>query len=238
MKVELINKEEVKELFTHWSKFSSVCYNSKINENKPELIGKHCMNSGHFSGSRSRYFEFLITDCPRFTIDQCVRHEQGCCKNVQSFRYVSKDKFAYEVPIEITDNRELLNRYHNHMKNTIELYEDIQDYVLFKTGTNERANEQARYVLPMSTHSAFVIGFSLEALIHLMNERLCIRTEDVFRGLAIKIKECVVEILPELENKLIPQCADKLYCPEKYGCGLYPTKEKIKEIINASSRNN
>ena len=92
MNVELINKNEVKLLFTTWSQVASVCYDSTIKS--PDAIGKHCMKSGHFSGSRGTYFIFKITDCPRYVIDQMVRHEVGVFKNVQSFRYVNKDSFG------------------------------------------------------------------------------------------------------------------------------------------------
>lgn len=231
MKVELLNKEEVKELFKHFGMTASVCYDTKTNS--PEKIGKHCMNSGHFSGSRSRYFEFKITDVPRFTIDQAVRHEIGVCKNVQSFRYVDKNSFAYEIPNEILDNQDLLNKYHQHMLNTIELYSDIQEYVHNKTGRQERANEQARYVLPMATHSAFILCLDIEALIHLMNKRLCVRTEDVFRKMAIAMKNEVLSVLPELKDVLVPHCQSLLWCPEnKMCCGAYPTKEQLKDIID------
>ena len=229
MKVELLNKNEVKDLFKHWGNFAKVCYDTKTNY--PEKIGRHCMDSGHYSGSRTRYFEFLITDVPRFVIDQCIRGEIGVVKNVQSFRYVGKNCFAYEVPSEILDNKELLNKYHAHMKATIELYEDIQSYVYEKTQSKERANEQARYVLPMSTHSAFVVGFTLEALMHYCNVRLCTRTEDVHREMAKLIKKAVLEELPELADKLVPNCKHLMWCPEKHSCGAYPTKEELKDIL-------
>lgn len=230
MKVELLNKDEVKDLFFHWGNFAKVCYDTKTNT--PEKIGKHCMNSGHFSGSRSRYFEFLITDVPRFVIDQCIRAEIGTNKNVQSFRYVGKNSFAYEVPSEIIDNKELLNKYHANMKKTLELYEEIQTYVCEKTGSKERANEQARYVLPMATHSSFVIGFTLEALIHYCNIRLCTRTEDVHRKMAIMIKNAVLEQLPELSGKLVPNCQYLMWCPESKSCGAAPTKKELKLILD------
>lgn len=229
MKVELLNKDEVKNLFSHWGNFAKVCYDTKTNT--PEKIGKHCMNSGHYSGSRSRYFEFLITDVPRFVIDQCIRGEIGVVKNVQSFRYVGKNCFAYEVPSDILDNEELLKNYHSHMKHTLELYEEIQNYIYEKTGSKERANEQARYIIPMSTHASFVVGFTLEALIHYCNVRLCVRTEDVHRKMAKLIKNIVVEVLPELTYKLVPNCQSLMWCPETHSCGAYPSKEKLAEIL-------
>lgn len=230
MKVTILNPEETKELFYWWGIASKVCYATETDE--PEKIGKGCMFSGHFSGSRARYILFQIDDCPRFTIDQAVRHEEGVMKNVQSFRYVSKNCFAYEIPEEIKDNEELLAKYHQHMMNTIALYGEIQDYVYTKTNSHERANEQARYVLPISTHGSFVFGLDVEALIHFMNMRLCVRAEDKIRELAKLMKEATLEVLPELKARLVPNCQAYLWCPEgKHSCGAYPTKKELQEMI-------
>lgn len=230
MNVELINKNEIKLLFTTWSQVASVCYDSTIKS--PDAIGKHCMKSGHFSGSRGIYFIFKITDCPRYVIDQMVRHEVGVFKNVQSFRYVNKDSFGYEIPAEIKNNEELLNKYKKHMEDTVALYDEIQNYIIDSGKSNERANEQARYVLPMATYSAVCIGFTIEALIHYMNMRLCTRTEDVHRQLAIKMRDAVLEVIPELSEYLVPQCDRLLYCPEaRGGCGKYPSRDEVKELI-------
>lgn len=236
MNVELINKNEVRLLFTTWSQVASVCYDSTIKS--PDAIGKHCMKSGHFSGSRGTYFIFKITDCPRYVIDQMVRHEVGVFKNVQSFRYVNKDSFGYEIPAEIKNNEELLNKYKKHMEDAVALYDEIQNYIIDSGKSNERANEQARYVLPMATYGAACIGFTIEALIHYMNMRLCTRTEDVHRQLAIKMRDAVLEVMPGLSEYLVPQCDRLLYCPEaRGGCGKYPNKERIKELITMGEWN-
>lgn len=229
MKVELLNKDEVRNLFSDWGKVAAICYDTKTS--KPENIGKHCMKSGHTSSSRGTYIKFSITGIPRSCIDQVVRHEIGVFKNVQSFRYVGKDNFAYEIPKEIESNETLLNKYITHMKSTMDLYSEIQFYVEEKTGSKERANEQARYLLPMATHSGLVIGFDIEALIHFMHKRLCARAEDVTRQFAIAMKKEVLSILPELEDELVPHCQYLCWCPENKGCGAYPSKEKIKEMI-------
>lgn len=230
MKVTILNPEEAERLFEYWGKASCVCYDTETNS--PEKVGKHCMNSGHFSGSRGRFILFKVEGCPRFTIDQVVRHEIGVMKNVQSFRYVSKDSFAYEVPVEITDNAELLEKYHAHMMDTMDLYSEIQEYVFNKTGSHERANEQARHVIPMSTHADFVVGMTVEALIHFENARLCVRAEDKIRELALAFKKVTLEVLPELKDKLVPNCQALLWCPEgSASCGAYPTKEQLKQMI-------
>ena len=230
MKVTILNPEETTRLFEYWGKASCVCYDTVTDT--PERVGKGCMNSGHFSGSRGRYILFKVEGCPRFTIDQAVRHDIGVMKNVQSFRYVSKDSFAYEIPVEITDNAELLAKYHAHMMAARDLYCEIQEYVLNKTGSHERANEQARHVIPISTHADFVIGMTVEALIHFANSRLCIRAEDKIRELALLFKNETLELLPELKEKLVPNCQALLWCPEGHAsCGAYPTKKQLKQII-------
>lgn len=230
MKVTILNPEETTRLFEYWGKASCVCYDTVTNT--PEKVGKGCMNSGHFSGSRGRYILFKVEGCPRFCIDQAVRHEEGVMKNVQSFRYVSKDSFAYEVPSEITDNEELLAKYHAHMMNTMDLYNEIQEYVFNKTNSHERANEQARHVLPISTHADFVIGMTVEALIHFANVRLCVRAEDKIREFALAMKKVTIELLPELKERLVPNCQALLWCPEGHAsCGAYPTKNQLKKII-------
>ena len=230
MKVTILNPEETTRLFEYWGKASCVCYDTETE--KPENVGKHCMNSGHFSGSRGRFILFKVEGCPRFTIDQAVRHEVGVMKNVQSFRYVSKDAFVYEIPVEITDNKELLEKYHAHMMASRDLYCEIQEYVLDKTGSHERANEQARYVIPISTHADFVIGMTVEALIHFENSRLCFRAEDKIRELALGFKNATLELLPELKDKLVPNCQALLWCPEGHAsCGAYPTKKQLKKMI-------
>lgn len=230
MDVKLINPDEAKNLFKNWGEVAAICYDTETST--PEKIGKHCLNSGHTSGSRGDYIKFLVTNIPRFTVDQAVRHEEGVFKNVQSFRYVGKEGFCYEVPIEITDNIDLLKKYETFMNSAEDLYCEIQDYVLTKTSSSERANEQARYVLPIATHTAFAIGFTVEALIHFMNLRLCVRAEDVIHELAIEMKKSTLEVLPELAPYLVPNCQANLWCPEgAKSCHAYPTKKQLKEMI-------
>ena len=63
-----LNPEEVKNLFIDWSECSKVCYASEIDPEHPDRIGKGCMNSGHFSGSRGTYIKFIITVIPPSSI--------------------------------------------------------------------------------------------------------------------------------------------------------------------------
>lgn len=239
IKVILLNPDEAKNLFVNWGKTSAVCYASNpkeaIEQSSETLarIGKSCLTSGHMSGSRGDFIKFLVYGASRSLIDQLVRHETGVFKNVQSFRYVGKDSFSYDVPDEILDNKILLKRYDNHMMETLKLYGDIADYVKSKGRSQERAHEQARYVLPMATHSATCIGFTVEGFIHLMNERLCIRAEDRIRYMAGLMRDEVIHILPELKSRLVAKCDYFLYCTEgKKTCGKYPVKQDAAKILS------
>lgn len=231
--VELLNLDEVKNLYKTWGNFAKVCYDS---EGDSERIGKGCARSGHTSGSRAITMIFRITGYPRFVIDQLVRHEVGVCKNVQSFRYVNKDNFGYSIPVTIVDNTELMKKYDAFMESASSLYEDIKQHAIDNGESEERANEQARYVLPMSTSSAVTIGFTYEALIHYMNMRLCTRTEDIHRQLAMEIRAEAIKALPDLESVLVPQCKRLMYCPEFKSCGAYPKKKQLQEYIELGKK--
>ena len=99
-KIEIINPEEVKELFKHWGQFACKCYDTPLKY--AERVGKSCLETGHFSGSRSRYIEIDVSNVPRDMIDQIIRREQGLVKNVQSGRYCDFSKFDYYVSVSAT----------------------------------------------------------------------------------------------------------------------------------------
>ena len=51
------------------------------------------------------------------------------------------------------------------------------------------------------------------------------------------MKKATIEILPELESRLVPNCQAYLWCPEgKKSCGAYPTKKELKELIENARR--
>lgn len=235
MKVEILNSEEVKDIFFSWGNVSATCYNTK---NVPlEKIGKNCLISGHFSGGRSKYILFRITGVSRAIVDQLARHEVGVIKNVQSTRYVDKSNFQYETPREILGDVNLTYDYIEHMKQSKLLYDKIQNYIIENGKSKERANEQARLILPLGIHSEITIGFTVEALIHYMNVRLCKRAEEEHRYLAKLMKLKVIMLLPELEDYLVPQCQKLMYCPETRGCGAYPNKEDVAKLIELGKIN-
>lgn len=229
IKVTLLNAEEVKDFIRRHGEVACVCYNT--NEKYAEKVGKSCMMEGHMSGSRGDFFKFEI-ECPRFTIDQIVRHEQGVFKNVQSQRYVDMDDdFSIYVPPKVVNNPILVEQYMQYEEMCKAQYKINRACFNDLNITGEQANDLMRTMLPIGVKSKVRIGFTLEALIHFMHKRLCVRADEPIRRVAKLMKEEVLKVQPEYAELLVPQCEDMMYCPEKHTCGRYPSKKELKTII-------
>lgn len=251
MRVEIINKEELVNLYKTHGLFACTCYNTP--DKFAEKVGKACNEDGHMSGSRTEYIKFRIYDLDRGTAEQIMRHEIGTdydwntysyqdrieimidvnpnniVKNMQSFRYVDKDGFTYTIPKSIQNIAEVKERYENLMYHINEERNAIKQLLLDAGVQEKKATEDSNFVLPRATNLTLTIGFTPEALIHFMHKRLCVRAQDEIREVAIAMKNAVLEILPEFASQLMPHCQHLLWCPEskKMTCGAYPRKEDL-----------
>lgn len=215
--VNLINKESLNDFFTTWGSFACLCYNT--NKDKAEQVGKHCFKSGHYSGSRAMSFIFEVEGISRACSHQLVRHSVGVTINQRSQRYCNEENFEYIIPNSIESKGDTLVKYMDLMKEISDLYKDLLDKGI--------PPEDARYILPNSCETKLTIGFTLEALIHFMNERLCSRSQWEIRELAKCMKKEVVEVLPELEEVLNAKCDNLGYCIESVSCGKRKTKSEV-----------
>lgn len=225
-KVELINKEDVKNYIKRHGRFASVCYNT--NEKYAENVGETCLESGHLSGSRHLYFEFKITHIPRSEVDQMARQEQGVNKNVQSFRYVNKDNINIYIAPELEGLENVLNQISELETHISEVYNSICKTLEEQGLKGEQANEIARTVLPIGQETSYNIAFNIEGLMRLANVRLCNRAEFPIRTVTdLMIKE-VIDAEPRYAKYLVPQCIKLGKCPEgKHCCGKF---KEMKEI--------
>ena len=237
MKVEIINQEAVKDIFTNWGTFACTCYNTP--KKFAKRVGESCLQSGHFSGSRGDYIKFDISGVSRACVDQMIRSEVGVVKNVMSGRYVDFSDFNYFTPDIIETDAILEDLYHTQMIETRLTYKAIVKRLGELGVTGEKAFEVARGVAPMNHHTSVSIGFTIEALINFMHKRLCSCAQDEIQMLAKQMKKVIMEILPELGQILVPICADKGYCPEnpKRSCGLYPQKNVADALMLEYRRN-
>lgn len=228
IKVTLLNKEEAKNFIFNHGRVACVCYDT--DEKHAEKVGEKCLESGHTSGSRGDYFVFEI-ECPRFTADQIMRHEIGVFKNCQSQRYVVMDEFDCYVDPVILENRKLKSLYEASIETTQLCYKYIRIELERLGITGEAANDVMRTLLPIGVPTKLRIGFDIEALINLMGKRLCTRADAPAHRVAILMRKEVLAVEPRYAEYLVPQCKSKLYCPEHKGCGAYPSKKELQEII-------
>lgn len=235
MKVKLINKDMVKDFYKHWGLFAAKCYSSS--PAFAERIGRSCHKTRHYSGSRSFYFVFEIEDCPRSTIDQLARHSIGTVMNIQSQRYTDSSQLGWYIPDIINKYPHLLEAWNNGFESDSADYQYIVSELEKLEGwTGEKAREVARGRVGMDIYSSGTFGFTIEAIEHLMHKRLCFRSQEAIRKLANLIKNELLEVLPELKNKLVPECVALGYCNENnMQCDVYkdifPTKDEFDEII-------
>lgn len=228
IKVTLLNPDEVKSFIRNHGRVACVCYDT--DEKYAERVGEKCLDSGHTSGSRGDYFVFEI-ECPRFTADQIMRHEQGVFKNCQSQRYVDMDNFDCYVAPVITKHRKLKSLYAASIETTQLCYKYLRIELERLGITGEEANDIMRTLLPIGVPTKLRIGFDIEALIHFMNKRLCVRADEPIRQVAKLMKKEVLAVEPRYAKYLVPQCQSMLYCPEHKGCGAYISKKELQEII-------
>lgn len=234
MKVTLINKDEAKDFILKHGYRACVCYNTDPKFAKS--VGKSVLKSNHMSGSRGIYFDFLFEDVPRSMVDQSVRHEVGSYKNVQSFRYVKMEDFTYYTDPLIKKYPEIEEIYDDTMRIIRDRYTHIVGMLEDRGYSGEKANQSARGVIPINTNTKYMQGFTAEALFNFMNKRLCVRAENHIREVAELMKQAILEVLPEFEEYLVPECEKLLYCNEgKYCCGRYLTKESMMEMMKSPS---
>lgn len=234
-KAEIINKEECKDFIRSWGQAAAICYSTP--EKYADKVGKSCLQTGHFSGSRGNYIKFKITGVPRALVDQMVRHEVGVFKNVQSMRYTDSSNLGVYFPKDVSEH-DLEDTWKNAV-DAIKMAYDTTVNTLLKAGyTNEQARECARGLMPLNTESSLIIGFTFEALINFMNKRLCSCSQEHILHLAKLMRKEVVAVIPELAPHLVPPCITKMYCPEspKRSCGLRPQREEVEALIKQSQQ--
>ena len=229
IKVELLNKEEVKNFIRNHGTIACICYDTP--EKYAEKVGLSCLKEGHTSGSRGDFFKFEI-ECSRYCADQIMRHEAGVFKNCQSQRYVDMDdNFSIYVPPQVMNDEYAKLMYQEYEDRCKEIYSIVRVHMQENGISGEKANDLMRTMLPIGVKCKLRIGFTIEALIHFMHKRLCVRADAPIRKVAQLMKEAVIEVEPRYEELLVPQCQDLMYCPERHSCGAYPSKKELQKLI-------
>ena len=232
IKVELLNPEEVKNFIKNHGIFACECYQTP--EKFAEKVGYSCLKEGHTSGSRADMFKFRIY-APRYTCDQIMRHSIGTAINCQSQRYVDMDEnFSIYIPPKVYENSNLRATYQIYESNCKMQYKGIKEMYnegIIDVKHAEELNDLMRTMLPIGVGCHLTMGFTIEALMNFMHKRLCARADEPIRQVAKLMRKVVLDVEPRYSDLLVPQCVDKMYCPEKHGCGAYPSKAEVQKKI-------
>ncbi len=144
---------------------------------------------------------FHITDIPRSLTHQIVRHRHmSFVQESLRFSVKSGEKFRYHTPESVKS----IPLYAKAISAMHKAYED-----LIAQGV---PTEDARGILPISTHTTIVVGCNYRSLWEMARQRLCHQSQREMRELVGEMKVLVGKIHPLLGEHLKPSCEHDLYC--------------------------
>ncbi|HAJ56305.1 MAG TPA: FAD-dependent thymidylate synthase [Candidatus Omnitrophica bacterium] len=211
------------------AKFAGDMFDEKDKDpqKQAEFIRK-VVASGHESPLEHVKFTFAIEGVSRALTHQLVRHRIASFSQ-QSQRYVKELNFDYIVPPSIAEDKELKDEFLNIMGSIQASYNKLLERFKARGRVGERANEDARFVLPQAAETKIVVTMNVRELIHFFQQRCCARAQWEIKRLAGRMLQICVEKLPEVFTEVGAKCVSLGYCPEgeNFSCGKYPLKEKI-----------
>ena len=183
---------------------ASICYDS--DPKNPLGLVKHLYRNGHHSVFEHIYFTFKIEGISRACSHQLVRHRH-CSFTQRSQRYCSEDGFKVILPHSIEKDYSSECDYEHIVRDIDEAYAELQN--------NGIPNEDARYVLPNACETSLYLSCNLRELIHIANERLCMRAQWESREL---VQQMVALVDPALHFMLVPKCeSGRIICNSPCG---------------------
>lgn len=189
------------------------CYNGSNYERSLA----HAVGGGHLSVTEHATFTFEVDGVSRVLLAQLTRHRLASF-SVQSQRYISlDDKFEYVVPKGIKDlGPAQVLEFKRQMEKIHQWYCIWQNKL---GGPGEKANEDARFILPQATATGLLVTMNARELMHFFELRCCNRAQWEIRDMADAMLREVKVVAPELFKNAGPGCV-RGYCPEgKRSCG-------------------
>ena len=153
-------------------------------------------------------YVFLISGVTRAFTHQLVRHRVGVAYAQQSQRTVDvSDSFDYLATGLCKD----LPQYHSAMAAIKQAYAACID-----SGAHP---QDARGLLPTNTLTNILFKVNLRTLSHIMNVRLCFKTQGEFQSVADAMRSAILSVHPWAEPVLRVHCA-------QYGNCIFPGFEQ------------
>lgn len=192
-------------------------------EKQADFIAK-VLESGHTSPIEHVSFTFAVEGVSRALTHQLVRHRIASYSQ-QSQRYVDAKDFDYILPPAVAGIPEAKKRFEAFMEEVGRAYMDLQS-ILKNHGRKDKANEDARFVLPQAAESKIVVTMNCRSLLNFFELRCCRRAQWEIRKTADKMLAICRAELPVLFSTAGAKCERLGYCPEgeRFTCGKYPLK--------------
>ncbi|MDD2647659.1 MAG: FAD-dependent thymidylate synthase [Eubacteriales bacterium] len=176
----------------------------KIEKKDQEKFIRQLTEMGHLSVLEHASFTFLVEGVSRSLLAQLTRHRIASF-SVQSQRYVSYDGgFSYVVPPAIEAlGAEAVEEYEREMAEMQSWYLAWQEKL---GGKGEKANEDARFVLPNACTTRLMVTMNVRELLHFFALRSCSRAQWEIRALARKMLAECYAVCPALFENAGPDC--------------------------------
>ena len=202
---------------------SKLCYSSLGMEELIERIEgadnakfiRMLKTMNHLSPFEHASFTFSVEGVSRAFLAQVTRHRIASF-SVRSQRYVGEGDFNYILPPAIADLGDgAIEEYTKQMETMAGWYTAWQQ----RLGGGEKANEDARFVLPNACATKLICTMNARSLLNFFTHRCCNRAQWEIRGLAVEMLRQVREAAPHIFEKAGPPCL-RGSCPEgKMSCG-------------------
>ena len=180
-------------------------------------IVKRMVKHDYGSALEHVYFTFELKDITVALSRELLEHRIAS-HTAKSTRYVSQsEEIPFYMPPKIQG--QMAKEIEAHNRKTLELYRWIERDV---------DRESARYILPMGMKCTYFWTINCRSLINFLRLRLCVNASPEIRELAGKIKEIVVQLYPEIFEKVDCRGSFLGICPEpdQRSCHKYPQRAK------------
>ncbi len=208
------------------AEFAGSIIRESSGDGKKSQFIRRIVASGHESPLEHAKFTFAVEGVSRALTHQLVRHRMASYSQ-QSQRYVKEDSFDFVVPPAIEKDRVLKQEFVSVMRAVQQSYNVLRDAIKASGVSGERANEDARFVLPQAAETKIVVTMNCRELLHFFQLRCCSRAQWEIKALAERMLELCRRELPEVFSGAGAKCRRLGYCPEgeKFTCGRYPLRK-------------
>lgn len=216
MEVVLLDYTEINSL----REATALPYNSKESNG----LVKRVFQAGHRSIARHGMASFYLEGVSQSMLRQLSRHPH-INLTVKSSRYCDMSKEGHYTPETLPPDKRF------------EFDEDMLDInTFYRTWKkdyegDEKEVDVAKLFLPLGSKTDVIVSGNYQALYEMLQLRSCVRTEEEFRLVAVKMREILQCVMPEIFHNEFGCIGDEWHlCPESLKpCGKYITKKEFKE---------